>query len=167
MMDTDNCTLLHVRTLWFVSAFSIIDNVPKVYFQRYTANVIKKTNSRTHMRTRMRAHTGTKRKCKNWRMRNSALPERCTLHTCVFTQLVVTSSWFPPNIQRQNSTKRWTHTRTRRRTYGTQVRMGCNRDLLSEKTRGMFHYLTERPPSIPFYGKQRPSRSRVPHKRWG
>ena len=39
-----------------------------------------------------------------------------------------------------------------------------NRDLRNEKTRGMFHYLTKRPPTMPFSGKQRPSRSRLSRK---
>ena len=42
--------------------------------------------------------------------------------------------------------------------------MGCNQDLRNEKPRGMFHYLTKRPPATPFSGKQRPSRSRLPHQ---
>ena len=32
----------------------------------------------------------------------------------------------------------------------TRFGMGYNRDLLCEKTRGMFHYRTKRPPTIPF-----------------
>ena len=43
--------------------------------------------------------------------------------------------------------------------------MGCNRDRRSEKTRGMFHYLTKRPPNVLFYGKQRPSSSKLSHKK--
>ena len=42
--------------------------------------------------------------------------------------------------------------------------MGYNRGWRSEKTRGMIHYLAKRPPTIPLYGKQRPSRRRLSHK---
>ena len=42
--------------------------------------------------------------------------------------------------------------------------MGCNLDRRNAKTRGMFHSLTKRPPTISVYGKQRPNRRRLSHK---
>ena len=42
--------------------------------------------------------------------------------------------------------------------------MGCNNDPRRQKTKGMFQYVTTRPPAILFEGKKWQSRSRLSHK---